>query len=146
MLKNIPDIISPDLMKVLMEMGHGDEICFGDANYPAQSMGADARVIRCDGLSNTDLLDAVLKLFPLDVFVKMPVSLMQTVNETDPIPLVWEKYRTIIQKNDFCHAFSEFEMLERYAFYVRSKKCFAVVATTEHEGYSPIILKKGVIF
>ena len=143
MLRNIPEIISPDLMKIIMEMGHGDEICFGDANFPAQSMGA--RVVRCDGHKITDLLEAVTQLLPLDVFVKCPAAMMERVREEDPIPKVWDEYRKIIQKNDFSHAFTEFEMLERYAFYVRAKKCYAVVATTEHEPYANIILTKGII-
>lgn len=143
MLRNIPDIISPDLMKILMEMGHGDEICFGDANFPAQSIGN--RVVRCDGHKVTDLLDAVLQLFPLDVFVKYPAAMMQRVREEDPIPKVWDEYRRIIQKNDFSKAFTEFEMLERFAFYVRAKKSYAVVATSEHEPYACVILTKGII-
>lgn len=143
MLKNIPEIITPDLMKILMEMGHGDEICFGDANFPSQSNGA--RVVRCDGHRVTDLLDAVLQLFPLDHFTKYPAALMQRVFEKDPIPKVWDEYDRIIKKNDFSNAFTEFEMLERFAFYVRTKKCYAVVATSEHEPYANIILTKGII-
>ena len=144
MLKNIPEIISPDLMKILMEMGHGDEICFGDANFPAQSVGA--RVIRCDGHSNTALLDAVLQFLPLDIFQKKPVALMQRVREEDPVPKVWETYRKIIKKNDFSKAFTDFEMVEHHAFYLRAKKCYAVVATSEREPYGCIILAKGLIF
>lgn len=146
MLKGIPEIISPELMKILMEMGHGDDICFGDLNFPAQSMGAAAHVVRCDGHKVTDLLDAILKFFPLDGFVEQPVSLMQQVHEEDPTPKVWDEYRKIITKNDFSSAFTDFEMVQRYAFYERAKKCYAVVATTEQEPYACIILKKGVIF
>jgi len=146
MLRNIPEIISPELMKILMEMGHGDDICFGDVNFPAQSMGAASRVVRCDGHRITDLLDAVLKFFPLDNFIDQPVSLMQRVREEDPVPEVWDDFRSIIAKNDFCHAFSDFEMIQRFYFYERAKKCYAVVATAENAPYSNIILKKGVIF
>lgn len=144
MLKNIPEIITPDLMKILMEMGHGDEICFGDANFPSQSMGA--RVVRCDGHTITRLLPAVLQLFPLDVFVPNPAALMEKVREEDPAPKVWEEYRRIIGENDFSSAFKDFKMEERFAFYERTKQCYAVVATSEREPYANIILKKGVIF
>ncbi len=146
MLKNIPEIISPELMKILMEMGHGDEICFGDANFPAQSVGEASRVVRCDGHTITELLEAILKLFPLDSYVERPAALMQKVRAEEPTPKVWDTYKKIIEKNDFSHAFGGFEMIERFAFYERAKKCYAVVATTEYEGYANLILKKGVIF
>ena len=131
-------------MKIIMEMGHGDEICFGDINFPAQSSGT--RVVRCDGHSVKPLLDAVLQFFPLDTFIPNPVSLMQRVHDEDPVPKVWDEYRSIIKKNDFAHAFNDFDMLERYSFYVRAKKCYAVVATSEQEAYACMILTKGVIF
>ncbi len=146
MLKDIPEIISPELMKILMEMGHGDDICFGDANFPSQSVGSAARVVRCDGHKITDLLAAVLQFFPLDSYVDQPVSLMQQISEEDPAPGVWEEYRSIIEKKDFCRAFNDFEMVNRFYFYERAKKCYAVIATSEGEPYANIILKKGVIF
>lgn len=146
MLRNIPEIISPELMKILMEMGHGDEICFGDANFPAQSMGEDSRVVRCDGHTITELLEAILQLFPLDSYVERPAALMQKVKAEEPVPKVWDTYKQIIEKNDFSGAFGGFEMVERFAFYERAKKCYAVVATTEYSAYANLILKKGVIF
>ncbi len=144
MLKGIPEIISPELMKTIMEMGHGDEICFGDVNFPAQSMGKDNRVIRADGHTVTDLLDAVLQFFPLDVFVKQPVAVMDPGDS--PRPEVWDEFESIIKNRDFSNAYKDFEQVERFAFYERAKKCFAVVATSESAGYSCVILKKGVIF
>ncbi len=144
MLRGIPEIITPDLMKIIMEMGHGDEICLGDANFPANSMGK--RVVRADGHKITQLLPALLELFPLDIFVKQPVVLMQTLSESEAKPTVWESYNKILQEKDFAKAFSDFEYMERYAFYDRAKECYAVVATTEYEAYANIILKKGVIF
>ena len=143
MLKNIPDIISPELMYALMKMGHGDEICFGDANFPADSMGQ--RVIRADGHKITELLDAVLQLLPLDSFVQKPCVLMDAPVGNEPA--VWGKYDKIIRENDFAGAFKHgFEKVERFDFYDRAKECYAIVATGEYEGYSNIILKKGVIF
>ena len=145
MLKGIPEILSPELMKTIMEMGHGDEICFGDINFPAQSMGSGNRVIRADGHKITELLDAVLQLLPLDSFVQKPCVLMDAPVGNEPA--VWGKYDKIIRENDFAGAFKHgFEKVERFDFYDRAKECYAIVATGEYEGYSNIILKKGVIF
>ncbi len=143
MLRNIPDVITPKLMKILMEMGHGDEICFGDANFPSASMGL--RTVRCDGHSIVTLLEAVLKLFPLDNFVQKPVALMQKVPGFKAEIKVWGKYKDIIKSNDFSNAFADFDMVERFAFYERAKNCYAVVATSEFEPFGNIILKKGII-
>ncbi|MEG1655876.1 MAG: RbsD/FucU domain-containing protein [Christensenellaceae bacterium] len=142
MLRNIPEIISPDLMKAIMEMGHGDEICFTDVNFPAQSMGQ--RVIRADGHDIAELMEAILEFMPLDSFVAAPCILMDAPKGA--APKVWDVYEDVIKRKDFANAFTKFEFCERFAFYERAKKCFAVVATSEHEGYSNIILKKGVIF
>ncbi len=142
MLRNIPDIISPALMKTIMDMGHGDEICFADANFPSETMGQ--RVVRADGLKIPDLLTAVLQFLPLDVYVKQPVVLMDAPEGESP--RVWAVYDEIIKKHDFTKAHTDYDKMERFAFYERSKRCFAVVATSEYEGYSNIILKKGVIF
>ncbi len=144
MLRNIPEIISPELMKALMEMGHGDEICFCDVNFPAAGMGANSRVIRADGHTIPVLLEAVLEFMPLDVFVEKPCVLMDAPEGSHPA--VWTKYQEVIGKHDFANAHKEFEKEERFAFYDRAQKCFALVATSEHEAYSNIILKKGVIF
>ncbi|MEA4853967.1 MAG: RbsD/FucU domain-containing protein [Christensenella sp.] len=143
MLKGIPEIISPELMKVLMEMGHGDEICFGDINFPSQSVGQ--KVIRADGHTVTDLLDAILHFFPLDTYVEHPCAVMRPVDDSEP-PQVWQEFESIIKNHDFASAYKDFELVERFAFYERAKKCYAVVATSERAGYSCIILKKGVIF
>ena len=141
MLKGIPKIISPDLMKILMEMGHTDEIVIADGNFPAATCAK--RLIRCDGHDVPDLLDAILKFFPLDTYVEYPVSLMAVVPGDPYKPTIWEKYREIIKKND--SNFKDFEMIEKFEFYERTKKAFAVVATSEAALYANIILKKGVI-
>ncbi len=140
MLKGIPRIISPELLKVLMEMGHGDDIVIGDGNFPAASVAR--RLIRCDGHNVPDLLDAVLQLFPLDTFVERPVALMAVVPGDNYQPVIWETYRAIILKHE---KFSEFEYVERFAFYERTKAAYAVVATGELARYANIILKKGLV-
>ncbi|GAK59244.1 RbsD or FucU transport [Candidatus Vecturithrix granuli] len=143
MLKGIPPIISPDLMRVLMEMGHGDELVLGDGNFPAAAYAKPKRLVRCDGHAMPELLDAILQLLPLDTFVEYPVALMEVVPGDSTQPTIWEEYRTIIRKHD--NHFSDFEFEARFAFYERARKAFAVVATSERALYANIILKKGVV-
>ena len=139
MLKNIPKIVSPQLLKVLCEMGHGDEIVIADGNFPAETFGQ--RVIRADGLGGEEMLDAVLSLIPLDTYATENFMLMETV-AGDPTPTIWEKYYEIAQKHDDNMRASN---IERFAFYERAKKAYAVIATGEGAVYANIILKKGVI-
>ena len=143
MLKGIPSILSPELLKVLMEMGHGDEICLADGNFPAASMGK--RVVRLDGHGIEPILRAILDLFPLDTFVDKPVSLMQKVDNTEPEPIIWGRYRAVLESAPDASVFRGFEMVERFAFYERARNCFAVIATGESALYANIILKKGVV-
>lgn len=139
MLKGIPNIISPELLKILDEMGHGDEIVIGDGNFPAASNAQ--RLIRCDGHNVPELLDAILQLMPLDTYVDSPVMLMQTTNG-DPTPEIWAEYQKIVNKNNGETKMSE---IERFAFYERTRKAYAVIATSEMALYANIILKKGVV-
>lgn len=141
MLKNISSIIGPDLIKILMEMGHGDEIVIADGNFPSASIAQ--RLIRCDGHGVPELLEAVLKLFPLDIYVEKPAALMAIVPGDDTKPTIWEEYRKIIKASG--EKFDDFEHVERFAFYQRAQKAYAVVATGEMALYANIILKKGVI-
>lgn len=141
MLKNVPPIIAPELMKTLMEMGHGDEIVLADGNFPAASVAQ--RLLRCDGHGVLELLEAVLKFFPLDTYVGRPIALMAVV-PGDPVkPTLWEDYRKIIKASG--EKFADFELVERFAFYERARKAYAVVATSEKALYANIILKKGVL-
>ncbi|NLM09288.1 MAG: L-fucose mutarotase [Clostridiaceae bacterium] len=141
MLKGIPGILSPDLLKILMEMGHGDEIVLADGNFPAASIAN--RLVRCDGHSTVDLLDAILKLFPLDSYVEAPVALMQVVPGDNVETPIWKDYEAIVKKYEPEN--NKFEYIERFAFYERAKKAYAVVATGEKALYANIILKKGVV-
>jgi L-fucose mutarotase len=141
MLKNIPPILSPELMKILLEMGHGDEIVLADGNFPAASVAQ--RLVRCDGHGVPELLEAVLKLLPLDIYVDRPVALMGVVPGDKTRPTIWEQYRAIVKASG--EQFSDFEFVERFAFYERAKKAYAVVATSEKALYANVILKKGVL-
>lgn len=141
MLKNIPKIMSPELLKILMEMGHGDEIVLADGNFPAETIGQ--RVVRCDGHGVTELLDAVMKFFPLDTYTDKPVMLMEVVKGDPVVPAIWEDYKAVINKYEPENC--KIEMIERFDFYERAKKAYAVVATGEEAIYANIILKKGVV-
>jgi L-fucose mutarotase len=141
MLKGVPSVISPELMKIIMEMGHGDEIVLADGNFPAASVAQ--RLIRADGHDVPELLEAILKFFPLDQYVENPVALMAVVPGDDTKPTIWEDYRKIVKASG--EKFSDFEFVERFAFYERAKEAYAVVATSEKALYANIILKKGVI-
>ena len=139
MLKGIPALISPELLKILCEMGHGDEIVIGDGNFPAASCAQ--RLIRCDGLNVPEILDAVLQLFPLDTYVDSPVALMATTKD-DPTPEIWATYEELVKKHN---GETNISQIERFDFYDRTKKAYAVIATSEKALYANIILKKGVI-
>ena len=140
MLKGISPIISPELLKILMEMGHGDEICIGDGNFPAASIAQ--RLVRLDGHGVTEVLDAILALMPLDTYVEAPVSLMQVVPGDPVVPTIWDDYKAVVKKHE---GDRKIENIERFAFYEKAKKCYAVVATGESAIYANIILKKGVV-
>lgn len=144
MLKNIPPILSPELLKVLCEMGHSDRIVLSDGNFPAESKGKNGIVIRCDGHNIPELLDAILTVFPLDTYVEKPVSLMQVMpGDTVETP-IWDTYKEIIAKHDTRGAETVGE-IERFAFYEEAERAYAIVATGEKALYANIMLQKGVI-
>jgi L-fucose mutarotase len=140
MLKSIPSILSPELLKIMMEMGHGDEIVLGDGNFPAASCAR--RLVRLDGHGVPEILDAMLTLFPLDTFVEAPVGLMQVVPGDLTVPAIWDKFRAIISQRE---GEKKIEFIERFQFYERAKNAYAIVSTGEKALYANIILKKGVV-
>jgi L-fucose mutarotase len=141
MLRGISPVISPELIKVMMEMGHGDTLVIADGNFPSASMAQ--RLVRADGLGCSVLLDAILSLFPLDPYVEKPAALMAVVPGDPYKPVIWDEYRTIIQKYET--VFADFEYVERLAFYERAREAYAALATSERALYANIILQKGVI-
>ena len=140
MLKGINRLISPELMKILMEMGHGDEIMFGDANFPHAAFAK--RLVRADGLNTPDLLKAIVALFPLDYVVDYSAILCQ-ITAGNVQPDVWDKYDQIIRMFD--HGNKGFLQLPKPDFYERAKGAYCIVATGEREKFANIILRKGVI-
>lgn len=140
MLRGIPSILSPELLKTLMEMGHGDEIILADGNFPAASHAN--RLIRSDGHSIPDLLQAIIPLFPLDHATEHPAVVMSLL-PADPTPEVWEVYRGLIRPHE--SRFTDFGYVERFSFYERALKAFAIVATGDKSFKGNLILKKGVV-
>ncbi|HIS04251.1 MAG TPA: fucose isomerase [Candidatus Pullichristensenella avicola] len=140
MLKGVPSILTPELLKIMMEMGHGDEIVIGDGNYPAASTAK--RLVRLDGHGVCELLDAMLKFLPLDTYVDEPVLLMAKTPGDDADTSIWDRYGKIVARHQ---PGTKIGFIERFAFYERARQAYAVVATGETALYANVILKKGVV-
>jgi L-fucose mutarotase len=140
MLRGIPDLISPDLLKILSEMGHGDDLVLGDLNFPAASNAR--RLVRLDGHGTEAVLKAVLALFPLDIYVDSPVSLMKVVPGDPTVPKIQDTIRDLVRVWD--QRPSAVGLVDRFDFYERAKNAYAIVATGESALYACVIVKKGV--
>lgn len=144
MLKGIPKKLSPELLKVLCEMGHADRIVISDGNFPAESVGKNAIVVRLDGHGVPEILDAILTVFPLDTYVEHPVNLME-VMKGDPVETpIWDTYAEILEKHDK-RGKDMMGYIERFAFYEEASKAYAIVTTGESALYANIMLQKGVV-
>jgi L-fucose mutarotase len=141
MLKGIPPILSPEMLKIFAEMGHGDDLVIADGNFPSASNAQ--HLLRADGHGVPELLAAILQIFPLDTFVDHPASVMAVVPGHDYDPTIWPEYRQII--TDSGEPFDEFEYIERFDFYERARQAYAIIATSETALYANIILKKGLV-
>lgn len=139
MLKGINKIISPDLLYVLAKMGHGDEIVISDGNFPGESIGKI--VLRSDGTGVPELLRAILELMPLDQYDNNVYLMDKTAQDKDLDVPIWDEYREIVAE----HTDKEPVFLERFEYYERAKKAYAVVVTGESAIYANVILKKGVV-
>ena len=147
MLNNIPPILSPELLKVLCEMGHSDRICIGDGNFPGASMAKakNAVFLRADGHGVPELLDAILTVMPLDAYVEKPAMLMEKMECDKDLEIpVWETYKEIIAKHD-SRGGDAVGNYERFEFYEQAKDCYCILQSGETEIYANIILQKGVI-
>jgi len=144
MLMGIPKILSPELIKVLAEMGHSDRLVISDGNFPAESMGKNAIVIRCDGHNVPELLDAILKVFPLDTYVDKPVNLMEVMPGDNVQTPIWDTYKEIVSKYD-AQGSAAVGHIERFAFYEEAKTAYAIIATGESALYANVMLQKGVV-
>ncbi len=141
MLKGVPQAISPELMYVLMKMGHGDELVLADGNFPADSHAQ--RIVRADGHGVPAILQAVLKFLPMDTFVDDPALVMQPVDKNAAEPLIWKDFRKLLEMSEGRRI--ETSPIDRFEFYDRARKSYAIVATSESALYANIILKKGVV-
>lgn len=139
MLKGIPKIVSPELLKILCEMGHGDEIVLADANFPSENYGK--RVIRAEAAGAEEMLKAIMDLIPLDDYVDDNFVFIEAPPSYTEEPPIWESFRTIARERD--KNVSEVH-IDRLDFYERTKNAYAVVATGEEALYACILLKKGV--
>lgn len=140
MLKGVKPCISSDLIKILMDMGHGDELVIADSNFPGASHARN--FVRADGIRATELLDAILDLIPLDDYVEAPVVLMKVVEGDDAETPVWDEYRKIV---DSKQSGVKFDYIERFEYYERAKSAYAIVQSGELKKYSNILIKKGCI-
>lgn len=140
MLKNINPLLSPELLKILREMGHGDQIAIVDASYPAAS-GAN-KLIRLDGCSATEVLDGIVSVMPIDTFVEHAVHSMQVVGDPESVPEIVEEFVAIINKHNEPATLNS---IERHQFYRAVQQAYAVVATGEGRLYGNVLLTKGII-
>ena len=144
MLLGIPKILSPELLKVLCEMGHGDRLVIADGNFPAESVGKNCKVVRMDGHGACEVLEAILRLFPLDSYVEHPVNLMQVMpGDTVETP-IWDSYKALVKKAD-ARGEQTIGEIERFAFYEQARSAYAIIATGESALYANIMLQKGVV-
>jgi L-fucose mutarotase len=141
MLKGIPTAISPELMDLLMKMGHGDHLVLADGNFPADSNAQ--RIVRADGHDLITVLDAVLKFLPIDTYVDDPVQVMQPVDDNIPEPPIWADFRKSLKAAE--ERDIELTLVERFEFYERAKNAYGIVATSETALYANVILSKGVV-
>ena len=147
MLKNIPSILSPDLLKVLAEMGHSDRICLGDGNFPGSSMAKakNAIFLRADGHGIPEILDAILQVMPLDAYVDTPVMLMEKMDCDKDLHIpVWDEYKKVVAKHDE-RGEAAVGAYERFEFYEQAKDYYCILQTGETAIYANVILQKGVI-
>ncbi|WP_279481741.1 RbsD/FucU family protein [Aureimonas sp. SK2] len=147
MLKNIPPIITAELLTILAEMGHGDDLVLVDRNYPAESTAAETVTGTCvqlSGVGTTEAARAILSLFPLDSYVEAPVRLMAVVGDPDAVPAVHAEMQEVVDQAE--GKAIAIERVERFAFYDAAKTAYAVVRTSEARPHGCFIFKKGVIF
>ena len=144
MLKGIPKILSPELLKVLCEMGHGDRLLIADGNFPASEIPKGVPVIRMDGHGICEVMEAILQLYPLDTYVKNPVIMMEVMaGDTVETP-IWNEYEKIIAAAD-ARGEETIVHVERFNFYKEVQKAYAVICTSEAALYANIMLRKGVV-
>jgi len=142
MLKGISDLLYGDILKLLSDMGHGDELVLGDANFPAASSAR--RLAYLNGHDTLSVLSAILSVFPLDDYVPAPVSLMRVSPGDTTIPVIHDEVRAVVARFDSRGELAV-GLVDRFDFYERARNAYAVITTSERKLYGCVILKKGVI-
>lgn len=142
MLLNIPHIISAELLKIMCEMGHGDELVIVDANYPAASSKA-SHIVDAKGISSNDLLKAILDIFPVDTYIEKPFKIMKVVDGDNTVPVVWRDYYETLKSHGY--SIDQIEYIERYEYYKQCNKMYCVISSGEQKLYGNIAIRKGVI-
>jgi len=142
MLLNISPLISAELLKLLCEMGHGDEMVIVDANYPAASSRA-THVVDAKGISSDDLLDAILSILPVDTYVEKPFKIMKVVEGDSTVPVVWDSYYDTLEKHGYKK--NQIEFIERHEYYKQCDKMYCLISSGEQKLYGNISVRKGVI-
>ena len=137
MLKGIDKLLTGDILKILCDMGHGDELVIADANFPAENCAQ--RLIRLPGIDGVRAVQAILSVFPLDSY-SSPAFIMDLTDSDKekemPEPVIWQDYEKLT---------GGVEKLERFEFYERSRKAYAIIQTGEERQYANLLLVKGVI-
>ena len=144
MLKNIDPILSPQLLEALRAMGHGDDVCLVDANFPAESVAGTRPIGRLDGISMNHAAHAIFSVLPIDTFVQHPMLRMEMVGQ--PQELARVQVEVLAQARQHYDTALVMGSLERFAFYEAARKAFVVVATGDRRPYGCFLVKKGVIF
>ena len=145
MLKKISPLLSPEILKLLAEMGHQYRLVLGDANFPAERYAKQGVIVlRADGIRAPELLEAVLELYPLDEYVRTPVNLMAVPADQNVETPIWDTYKEIVAKHDERGA-ACVGNIERFQFYEEAKKAYAIIATGESAVYANVMLQKGVV-
>ena len=145
MLKGLDPLLTPDLLKLLAEMGHGEEIVIADANFSALSLAQGKPVLHLPDVGVERVSRAVLSLLPLDAAVAQPVAFMQ-VSEYPPGTISALQRRMLAWLDEAGHAKpAQCEATERFAFYDRVRAAQAIVLTGELQPYGNFLFKKGVI-
>lgn len=145
MLKGIDPLLSPELLKILCEMGHGDEVAVVDANFTAESLGHGKPVVRLPGSDLYRACEAVLSVFPLDAAVMQPVGYMKVSDTPEGYTSTLQLSVIVLLEQGGLAEPGQCEAIERFSFYERVKQAYAIVQTGEMQSYANFIFKKGVI-
>lgn len=147
MLLGVPKLLSPEIVATLCEMGHSDVIVIGDANFPGKRFAAEGgcKFLRADGISGTELLDAILSVIPCDTYTETPVKLMQTMECDRALKIhIWDQYRKIVAKHD-SRGEKAIGFVDRFDFYEQAKQSYCIIQSGEEAIYANIMIQKGVI-